>query len=101
MSKDKLNNATSNYRVEEKIKDTIAELKKILKQKNINGILPHYIARYAKEFGFLDDVAYRNICINLEFKELRNNGFRVFDCKEYLAKKYTISEDSVHTILYR
>ncbi len=83
------------------IKTAIKDMRRILKLRTVETIFPHYIARIAKELGFLDDVAYRNICIKIEYEQLRLKGFRVFDCKEYLAKKYVISEDSIHSILYR
>ena len=90
-----------NFLEDSELQDVVVELKKVLKQKNVVDILPHYIARFSKDLGFLDEVAYRNICINIEYRELRNKGFRICDCKEYLAKKHTRTEDTIHTILFR
>jgi len=87
----------------------IREIKKELKElvdgsinwNKVKIMLPHYIAKYAKEFGFLDETKYRNYCIKIEYKEMRSREIPSIECREYLAKKYGRSDEQIRTILFR
>jgi hypothetical protein len=60
----------------------------------------HYAAKIAEQFGFLDKVAYRNICIKLEFDELINTIPGVQERIEFLQNKYYLGYERIKEIVY-
>lgn len=64
-------------------------------------LLIHEVARLAKHCGILNDKAYRDCCIREDFNKLRSENITVQDAEYDIAKKYNISPERVHTIVYK
>lgn len=65
-------------------------------------IIPHYIARFAQMFGFLDEKKYRDFCIREEFDQLRTLEKLTMEKSEIqLAKKYGLEPETIHLIIYK
>ncbi len=69
-------------------------------------IIPHYIAKFAQAFGFLNERKYRNFCIKEEFEKMKNAGTKIEDIELILSErfsteKYPISPERIHDIVYR
>jgi len=68
-------------------------------------LILHETAFKAQKFGFLNERAYRDVCIRLEYDRLKNKGVKLEDAEQILAKQFTslrhkITAESIHRILY-
>jgi hypothetical protein len=61
--------------------------------------LIHYVAKEAKLLGFLDETAYRNVCIVEDFEQLRSEGYKYTDAENILAEKYLLAPGYIHKIV--
>ena len=69
-------------------------------------IIPHYIAKFAQLFGFLDERKYRDFCIKEDFEKLKLQGMKVEEIeiklsKTYSSELYSITPETIHFIVYR
>ena len=55
----------------------------------------HYAAAFAQSFGILNERAYRDLCIRLDFEKMRTQGKKVEDIMYELAEKYSIKESKI------
>lgn len=68
-------------------------------------IIPHYIAKFAQLFGFLDERKYRDFCIKEDFEKMKSGGMKVEQIELDLSQKYSteiypLSPESIHRIIY-
>lgn len=68
-------------------------------------IIPHYIAKFAQLFGFLDERRYRDYCIKEEFAKMKNNGMKIEQIElelsqRFSTKKYPLQPETIHKIIY-
>ena len=69
-------------------------------------IIVHEIANIARNLGILNERAYRNLCIRMDFDRMRREGVRVEKAEIILSEKYSdakskITPETIHSILYR
>jgi hypothetical protein len=60
----------------------------------------HLIAQLAETFGILDKVAYRNICIKIEFDEMISRIPGVQERIIFLTEKYFLSYERIKALVY-
>jgi len=70
-----------------------------------NELLIHEIAELAQNLGILNERAYRDLCIRIEFEKLHNSGAKVEDIEYELAEQFSskeikITPESIHRIVY-
>lgn len=63
------------------------------------------VARFAQEFGFLDERAYRDFCIREKFKVLRGEGMKMEKIEMRLSEEFSnddrkLTPESIHRIVY-
>ncbi len=69
-------------------------------------LIVHEIANIARNLGILNERAYRNLCIRMDFDKMRREGVRVEEAEIILSEKYSsakskITPETIHSILYR
>lgn len=69
-------------------------------------IIPHYIARFAQDLGFLDERKYRDYCIKEDFDKMKAEGIKVETIELLLSERYSsaqypLTPESIHDIYYR
>ena len=68
-------------------------------------IIPHYIAKFAQMFDFLDERKYRDFCIKEDFEKLRTSGMKVEEIElelsqRFSSEKYPLQPETIHKIIY-
>ena len=68
-------------------------------------IIPHYIAKFAQELGFLDERKYRDFCIKEDFEKMKSEGIKVERIElelssRYSSSQYPLTPESIHRIIY-
>ena len=69
-------------------------------------IIPHYIAKFAQAFGFLDERKYRDFCIKEDFIKMKSEGMKVEEIEIKLSEKFSsenhpLTPETIHFIVYR